>query len=207
MTTVAMPVALAIAAQVWGVRNYDSSFSNADTGSMQVGVFGPPRWKCSLTSEERIPQPADAALWRATILSMRGQVNCMAVYDRLRPQPRGTARGAWTAVGALAGAAQISINAGVGQAGKTLLQGDRIGVAQDSDDRQLLSVQADAVVGVDGVLVVTIEPVLRRALVAGSVVVWDRPTCRMRRTTNDAQWDTKGSGEGGFSLDLLESWE
>lgn len=193
--------------QVWGVRTFDLGFSNEDTGTSQVQVNGPARLTCALVSEEKIPVMAEAAAWRAAIHALNGRVNKLAVWDFLNPVPLGTARGAWTAGATAAGATSLQISMGLDQAGKTLLKGDYIGVNQ-TGHRQLLHVQADATANGAGVLVATFSPALRVPVAAGSAVVWNRPTCLMRRITNEASLGTgEGRTQGGFSLDLMESWE
>lgn len=207
MSVVALPQNLPVKSQTFGIRDFNLTFANGDTGASQVKVLAPQRYTCSLVSEERIPVLAQAAMWRALIHSLNGQVNQLAVFDYLNPVPRGTARGAWIAAAAAAGATSLSIEMGADQAGKTLLQGDWIGVNQGGGQRQLLHVQADAVANVSGVAVVSVKPALRVPLVAMSPVIWDRPTCLMRRTTADTSWSSQVRAQGGFSLDLMESWE
>ncbi|WP_208513537.1 hypothetical protein [Variovorax paradoxus] len=207
MSIVTLPPNLPVKRQDFGLQTFDLSFSSGDTGSTQVAVLAPPRRTCALVSEERIPSMSEAAQWRALAHALRGQVNVLAICDLLQPVPRGTARGTWTAMAALAGASSLSIQMGAAQAGKTLLQGDWIGVNQGSVQRQLLHVQADAVADAAGLIVVQIEPVLRVAVAAGSAVVWDRPTCLMRRTDTKSNWSSESRAQGGFSFDLMESWE
>ncbi len=87
--------------------------------------------------------------------------------------------------------------------------GDTLGInqASSSSAHQLLQVQADAVVGQDGQITVQIGVPLRQALLAGSAVAWDRPTCLMRSTADKTAWKSQRAYKGGFALDLLESWE
>jgi hypothetical protein len=204
---ITLPTSLPVKRQDFGVRSFDLAFANGDTGSSQVTVLAPPRHTCALVSEERIPVLSEAALWRSLVYSMDGQVNVLAVHDLLNPAPRGTARGAWTAAGAAAGATSMSINLGAAQANKTLLLGDWIGVNQTGAQRQLLHVQADAVANGAGVIVVQFKPALRVAVAAASAVVWDRPTCLMRNVATQNKWASEKRTQGGFSLDLMESWE
>lgn len=204
---IALPPTLPIEKQNWGTRNFDLTFENPDNAASQTAIFGPARWTCSLVSEERIPNMAEAAAWRTLVLALNGRVNQLAVYDLLNPVPRGTARGAWTAAAAELGATSLQINMGPGQAGKTLLQGDFIGVNQDALHRQLLHVQADAVANGAGVITVAFMPPLVRDVAGGSAVVWDRPTCLMRRTTSEMNWASVKRAQGGFGLDLLQSYE
>ncbi|CAN5439475.1 hypothetical protein BH10PSE18_BH10PSE18_19100 [soil metagenome] len=209
MTIVALPLALPIQSQVFGLQHYDVTNANEDTGSSQTRVQAPARRLCTISSEDRITVLAEAALWTSLMHAMDGQVNQVAVYSVLKPAPLGTARGAWTAAStAVAGASTLVINAGLGQVGKTVLQGDWIGVNQASTtDRQLLHVQSSAVVDNAGLVTVEFRAVLRVPVVAGSAIVWDRPTCLMRRTDSKTTWTDRRASQGGFTLDLIERWE
>jgi len=205
MAIVALPVDLLVSQHSFGVRRYDITFPGGDTGAVQTAVHGFPRRMCSLTSPPLISDE-DAARWRTLLHALDGRVNHLAVHDRLNPEPRGTARGAWTASAAGAGSAVMTINAGAAQAGKTLLAGDWIGVNQMSSGRQMLHVQADTTVDGNGWMLVSFKPVLRIAVAAGSVVVWQRPTCLMKSQSDEDSWSVSKGKQGGFSLDLLEQW-
>lgn len=207
MSIIQIPEDLSIQRQDFGFRNFDLTSEGGDTGAVQTSVLAPPRFTCSMVSNER-EEEEQAAAWRVLLHALRGRINSLAVYHVAQPAPRGTARGAWTTPGAAAGASTLLINAGIANAGATLLAGDYIGVNQLAVGRQLLHVQADAVANGAGILAVTFEPVLRLAVAAGAAVVWDRPTCLMRRTTSDTAWSQYGGElQGGFSLDLMESWQ
>lgn len=207
MSIVQIPEELSILRQDFGIRTFDFGFEGSDTGATQTVMRAPPRRTCSIVSNDR-ELMGEGAAWRVLLHALRGRVNSLAVYDITQPEPRGTARGAWTAGAAGAGSAVMTINAGVAQAGQTLLAGDWIGVNQQANGRQLLHVQADTAVDGNGWMLVTFEPVLRLAVAAGSAVAWQRPTCLMRRTSGETSWSTHpGEFEGGFSLDLMEDWQ
>ena len=92
----------------------------------------------------------------------------------LRPQPRGTMRGAPVLVGAHAqGAASLSITGGT--AGSTLLAGDMLGVGG-----LLLMVQIDVTLDGAGAGSVPITNRLRSAQSGGAAVTWDKPTALFR---------------------------
>ncbi|MDM0086749.1 MULTISPECIES: hypothetical protein [unclassified Variovorax] len=207
MSIIQIPEDLSIMRQDFGVKNFDLTSEGGDTGSVQTSVLGPPRFTCSIVSNDREEEDA-AAAWRVLMLALRGRINHLAVYDIARPHPRGSARGVWITAGGGAGVNSLAISIGADQAGATLLAGDYIGVNQASVGRQLLHVQADAIANAGGVMIVTFEPVLRLAVAAGSAVVWDRPTCLMKRTTSETSWSQHGGElQGGFSLDLMEAWQ
>ncbi len=207
MAVIAFPTNLRVAQQNWGQLRFDLNFAGGDAGAQQSRVLGPPRWRCSIIGETR-SAAADAALWRSLILSLRGRVNQLAIGDLLNVAPAGTARGTWTAAGAAAvGVTSLAIACGVGQAGRTILRGDWLGVNQSASNRQLLHVQADVTLDASGNGTVTFEPPLRAAVANGSAIVYDRPTCLMRVSTTDNGWTATRPFQGDFSLDLVESWE
>lgn len=206
MSIVALPPSLLVSQHSFGMRRYDLTFAGGDTGATQTAVLGWPRRTCSLSSPELI-RPEQAALWRTFLHSVAGRVNHVAVYDRLNPAPKGTARGNWLAAApASAGAKTLVIAAGSGQAGRTLLAGDLVGVNQQGTNRQVLHVQADSVVAGSGLVTISFEPALRIPVVAGSAVVWDAPTCLMKSESDADSWTVSRGFQGGFSLDLLEQW-
>lgn len=209
MSIIDWPLDLPVRSQDFGVDHFDLDFTNNDTGSGQVAILGPRRMTCAMTSEDAVPLER-AARWRALIFALGGRVNQVAIWDVLHPVPRGTVRGVLTAAQpASAGSTTLYIHAGQAQAGKTLLQGDWIGVHQASSDvsRQLLHVQASTVVDSQGLVTVQIGVPLRVALPASSPIAWERPTCLMRQTTTNNKWTSQRAGQSGFSMDLRERWE
>lgn len=206
MSVVTIPTGMLVKRQDFGTRDFGLEFSNADSGASQTAINGPPRMTCSLVSNDAMDR-SEAAVWRALVLSLKGRVNQLAVYDILNAAPRGTLRGSLTlAAAAAAGADSLRISAGATQAGRTLLAGDWIGVNQSGTNRQLLHVQGDATADAMGLIVVSVAPNLRVEAALGSTVVWDRPSCLMRRATQDNNWSSNGATQGSFSLDLVEEW-
>ena len=206
MTIVTLPPGMLVKRQDFGALDFSLDFSGGDGGGSQVVINGPPRWTCSLASNDLLDLD-EAAAWRAFLLSLKGRVNFLAVYDLLNPQPRGTLRGTPTvAITAPAGAETLTIFAGSVQAGKTLRLGDWIGVNQGGSNRQLLHVQADAAVDGSGYITVSVQPNLRIAASVGSAVIWDKPTCLMRRSDQETSWTSSGAVQGDFALELVERW-
>jgi hypothetical protein len=81
-----------------------------------------------------------------------------------------------------------------------------VGVNQAGTNRQLLHVQADAVADSSGTIVLSVANNLRVAVAAGTSVVWDKPTCLMRRDSQEAGWSSSGAVQGSFNLQLTEDW-
>jgi hypothetical protein len=208
MSIILIPAGLQKSSQAWGQKRFDQTFAGGDTGASQTRVLGPPRWTSNITSAAMLG-PEKAAIWRALIVSLRGRVNQLAVYNASNPLPRGTARGSIVVhTAAAAGSTAITFNGGSPNVGKSLLRGDWIGLSQDGARRQLVQIMGDDAFGADGLRAFSFEPALRWPVAAASAVVVDRPTCLMRQTTDDSSWNsTPAQLQGGFSLDLMESWE
>lgn len=141
-------------------------------GSEQASDLLNDRWTMSCALPD---SPHAWGAWReAFIASFRGQVNWVALWHFVRPEPRGTMRGSPTLVGAHAqGAASLSITAGT--AGGTLLAGDMLGVGG-----LLVMVQSDVTLNGSGAGTVAIVNRLRVAQSNGAAVTWNKPTALFR---------------------------
>lgn len=206
MAIITFPSTLAFVRQGWGQKRFDLGFENGDSGAQQTRILAPPRWLCSLNSDSELDRENSAA-WRALILSLQGRLNQLAMWDELNPAPRGTLRGSLTlAVATDPGARTLLVTGGPEQAYATLLAGDWIGVGSGVT-RQLVSVVEDVQADASGVISPTFTTPMRYVQALGSPVVWDRPTALFRMTAATSQWEARTVNQGGYSLDLMESWE
>lgn len=206
MAVITLPVGLIVDRQSWGQKRFDLRFQSGDSGAGQSRILAPPRWTTAISSIAGLPA-ADSAVWRAMVLALQGQINQLAVYDLSNPAPAGTLRGSLVlTAAAAAGATTISLTGGAGQAVKTLLAGDWLGIGAGST-RQLVSVAADVTTDASGSAVVAIAQPSRYLQASGSAVVWDKPTALFRVTGDTSNWQADGWLQGGYSLDLMESWE
>ena len=92
--------------------------------------------------------------------------------------------------------------------GATLLPGDWLQLGSGVGTSQLVKVVAAAQANDAARMDVTVEPPLRTAFAGGTVVTLDRPVAYYKQTSVP-QWSYKAGArlkEGGFALDLLESW-
>lgn len=154
-------------------RVFDSPFG----GSGQAIDLLNDRWLVSLSLPNK--KHADSAVVEAFIASLRGMTNTVALYHWVRKVPRGTMRGTPVVNPAAAGTDQIMI--GVSTAGETLKAGDLIGIGG-----MLLMVAEDCVENGSGGLPVKLANKLRRNLIAGEPVIWDRPAAIFRLASNSA---------------------
>ncbi len=204
MSIITIPAGLvAPASSTIGQARYDLTESSDSTGSEAARLLGPPRWSMSLRSIEAMT-PAQAGQWEAMLLQLRGRVNHLAAYDFGRPAPAGTLRGTPTLnASASAGATSIVLAA----SGATLLAGDWLQLGTGVGTSQLVKCVANAA-SAGATMTVTIEPPLRRTFSAGTAVAWDKPVAYFKQTSAPS-WSYRvgrNRREGGFVLDLLESW-
>ena len=187
---------------------YDMVENSDATGHAAARLFGPPRWKLALRSKDAFTL-AQAGAYEAVLLQLRGGVNHLSMYDPVRTAPAGTLRGTLTLNGAhSAGAVTLSITCGLGQAGYTLKAGDWLQIGSGLGTSQLVKVMADATANGSGIIAPTVEPPLRTAFSTGAAVTWDKPIAYYRQISSP-QWTYRPGmrmKQGGFALDLLESW-
>lgn len=206
MAIITLPTDLKISRQIWGQKRYDVSFQNGDTGAGQSRILAPPRWITNIVSPQAM-QITPSAAWRAMILDLKGRINQLAVHNINTPAPAGTLRGSLTLTAAAAQyVSTFTLTGGATQAFKTLLRGDWIGLGAGSQS-QLVSVSADAIADASGVMTVSIAQPLRYTQASGATVIWDKPTALFRVTGDASQWESQPLYQGGYSLDMLESWE
>lgn len=196
MSIIQVPTGLSVAAQTWRQQRNDVEFRSM-FGAQAQEASGP-LWSCTITSTSKRPE-----LWQAVLMQLRGKTNQLALWNMGRPQPLGTMRGSMTLGTTAQGATSLVITA-AGQASKTLLTGDYLGVGSGLT-QQVVMVCADATSNGSGVITVTTEPALRNAFASGAGVTWYRPCALFRRKDSTAQWDYEPGGiVKGMSLDLLE---
>lgn len=193
---------------------YDQVELSDATGHAAARIFGPPRWQVALRSVDAFSL-AEAGVYEAMLLQLRGGINHLALYDFVRSAPQGTMRGTLTLNGAhVAGQGTavlpLSVTGGAGQASTTLKMGDwlQIGSSGSPGASQLVKVVADATANGSGVIALTVEPPLRTAFSSGAAVTWDKPVAYYKQT-GKPQWSyrpNKVFKQSGFALDLLESW-
>lgn len=202
MSIITFPSTLKAAKMSWGEKRNDLEF-RSQFGAQAVELMGP-QWTVSL--EPPTLREADSGAWKSLLMRLRGRTNQLALWDFARPAPRGTMRGTMTLnAGAAQGATSLAIVA-AGEAGKTLVEGDLLGLGSGAT-QQVVMVVADATANGSGVIAVTIEPPLRNAFSGGAAVTWDKPKALFRRSTSASNWDyAPGLLATGFGIALIEDW-
>ena len=197
MSIIQVPAGLSVAAQSWAQQRNDFEFRSAF--GAQALEASAPLWLSAIMATPKRPE-----LWQALMLQLRGKTNQLALWNMGRPQPKGTMRGTMTLGTTAQGATALTINA-AGQAGKTLLAGDYLGVGAGLT-QQVVMVVADATASGAGVVSVVTEPALRNAFASGAGVTWYRPCALFRRKDSTSKWDYEPGVIKGMSLDLIEDW-
>jgi hypothetical protein len=173
-------------------------------GGTQSLEGGAPIWGVDLTgvSEDRVT----ARQFEVFVESLEGFRNQLALWNLENPVPAGTMRGTMT-LGAPAaqGAVSLSIAAGVGQAGKTILKGDLLGLGTDIT-QQVVRAAADATADGSGNIVVPIGTPIRNAFASGASVTWDKPKALFRQRTLYEGNEYTVDGAKPWVLSLIEDW-
>jgi hypothetical protein len=197
MAIITIPTGFSVARQTWEQQRMDVEFRSMFGAQAVEGAA--PLWATTITSSLKRPE-----LWQALMMQLRGRTNQVALWNFARPAPKGTMRGTMTAAATAQGATAMTITA-AGQASKTLLTGDFLGVGSGLT-QQVVMLTADATSNASGVITVTFEPALRNALAAGAAVAWDRPKALFRRTESKAGWESEPGVTKPMSLSFLEDW-
>jgi hypothetical protein len=194
MTAFALPSWLGADGFSLNLDTTQRSFASPFGGSEQVIDLGSDRWKATLSASPRTY--AEAAALEALINSMRGMTNTLAIYHLLRPQPRGTMRGAPLTNGVAVGAQAVYIFT---DPGATLLAGDMLGAGG-----LLFQVAADSVANGAGEFLVPIVNRVRRTLSALTPVVWDKPAAPFRLASKPVVQFVPGYAQG-VAMDFVEA--
>lgn len=183
----------------------DAVSSSDPTGSAQTRVYGVPKWGLSLVSPT-VMNDRRAGAWKALTLMLRGSVNRVAAYDPSRPVPLGTLRGAPTLSAVVAkGDVTAQINAGPGQAGKTIEVGDLLGIGTGFGTSQLVCAVQPATADGSGLLTLRFEAPARRDYAAGTAIVLIRPRAYFMRAQGRAEWGAYSRlRTNSMSIDLVE---
>ena len=201
MSVITFPESLKVARCSWGQQRNDVAFRSG-FGAQSVELSSP-LWVVTL--EASPGRERDGGGWQALGMQLRGQTVQLELWNHARPVPLGTMRGTMTLNSAAAqGATTLSIVA-TGQASKTLLQGDFLGIG-DGLTQQVVMVVSDATSDGSGIISVTVEPGLRNAFLSGEAVTWDKPKALFRRVNSKFGWQNYAAVVEGFTLDLLEDW-
>lgn len=200
MSVIALPDDLCTSMFRWKLKR--NQIASVSTFSSQAIESAPAQWLCSMTG---VPEyTRDAILLETFLESLNGYRNQVAVYDRKAPVPAGDMRGTMTlAADAADGALTLSITAGGGQAGKTLLRGDLIGIGAGLT-QQVLRLSANAVANGSGVITVTLNQPLIGAFSTGESVRWDRPEALFRQVQDNAGIEYVPMIGQPWALDLVE---
>lgn len=234
IVTPSATVLATLGGQGFGQQRFDVAETSGETGDTAINAGAPARWTCTLRSAAWLTL-AEAAEWEAMLLRLRGGINHLAVYDVLRPAPRGTMRGAPVLGAAVArgdGTAVLTNVVGTLNTGDWLQFGTGVGTSQLV---KLLEPVASAVLTptsagwvnnaaaaatwvnnaaaaatwwLGGTVTITFDAVAREDFAVGTAVVWDKPVgyYGMGNTTTSWQAGSNGPTLAGYAFDGVEQW-
>jgi hypothetical protein len=201
MAIITLPIGLKYNTFSWGIIDYEMEETSDSTGDTSARVLGPSRWTAHLASQDDMTL-AEASKWEYLQLMLKGG-NVLALYDVVRPQPIGTLRGSPVLQ---SGVAVGDTSAIISSAGGGVKQGDWLGFNSGFGSSQLVKIMADAD-PVSGVLTIQFQQPVRKAFVTGAAVTWSKPVAYFKKSNRQStlgQYTNQGTGQGGFSIDLVE---
>lgn len=205
---VTIPTSLKFGSFEMSTQTFDMDEVSDLTGSTDTVIYGHPRWRISMSAMDDMSLD-DASEWEYITLALRGKANRLAVYDPVRIQPEGTMRGSPTLNASIGqGDTSFVINAGSGQAGKTLKRGDLLQIGTGLGTSQLVKVATTMTLNGSGVGTVEFNNYARRTFSSGTAVIWDRPVTyfgNMNKPTGP-NYARNSLLVSGFAFDLLEQW-
>lgn len=207
MSVITWPAGLYPQKMTFQQRRNDIEFRAVGFGA-QAHEMSAPLWEIMIALPATFKDgDSEAGQWKSLMMKLKGKINQLAMYDPVRPAPLGTMRGTMTlSTGILQGATSMSIDAGVGQAGKTFKAGDPLGLGSGTT-QQVVIVTDDATANGSGIISVNFEPPIRSAFSLGASVTWDKPCALFRAVESPAKWDyTGGTVVAGGTLHFLEDW-
>lgn len=206
MAVILMPPAMARAVECSiGQITHNVAEVSETTGAQSERLLGPPQWTMALRSASHMTLD-EAAWWECTLLRLRGGVNVLAAWDPVRAIPRGSLRGTPTVLDAQRGGAGVTLG-GI-TPGQTLAMGDWLQIGGGFTTSQLVKVVQPATAGGDGQMGVYIEPPIRQAIATGSPATVERALgyYRVQGSLRSAYQAGGKYKQGGFALDLVETW-
>jgi hypothetical protein len=178
-------------------RRSESALSGAvQTLSMPGSKWG---WDFDFPANRNADRPG----FEAFFTKLDGTEHRVRLWDFWRPRPRGSCNLAGVTIAIAAGQFARSLVLDGCGAGKTLLEGDWLGLPGG----QLVMVVEGGVANGSGRMAVGVRSMLRRALAAGGAVTLDRPTALYTRTEADiALPRNPGFSQRAFSVSFIETF-
>lgn len=203
MSVITLSETIKVARFRWGQLRSDLSFGVGGVFGTQTVWIGHPLWRVSFEAPDDLE--SDSGEWASLCMNLEGATNQLAMWHKGRPVPRGTMRGTMTLnSSASQGTTTLSIVAS-GQNGKTLLNGDYLGLGS-GQTQQVVMVTSNAASDGSGVISVNIKPPLRNTFLASDPVTWNKPKALFRCQTKEWGADYSAAIVSGFSLQFIEDW-
>lgn len=181
----------------WSLVPNTQSFGSPLSGAVQTVEMPGARWKASFMLENLVE--ADAAVFQAFMMRLRGRAGRFALHNFARQRPRGTLSGTPLVMGASQTGTTLIIDGCA--VGATLLAGDYFGV-----NGELKMVVADAAANGSGQMTLTLEPPMRASPADNAALTLVQPTATFMLATDELKWNTQPGKFSSFPIDCVEAW-
>ena len=217
-------------------RTYSMDEMSDSNGDTATRIMSPPRWGLRIAAPSNGVSLAQAALWEAMVLQLRGSVNHLEAYDIVRQAPRGSFRSNFATLAADAAAHDTSIVIAGAMSGgpdmdnillddaqvlldakfmglssieqtNTLSRGDWLQIGNGLGG-QLVKATEDAMAVLGGTITVEFEAPLRNDYAAGTPVRLNRALGYYKAVSPVSSWSYRAGWNTlmGYELELLEQW-
>lgn len=195
---ITLPATPSIRVARWGLRSNTTVYVSALSRVQQVVSRPGQVWVCSIELPT-IGSVADAAEWRASLLSLRGRQGTFYLGDPIyNNNPRGTAGGTPLVNGA-SQAGNTLVTDGW-SAAATFLKGDYFTLG---NNLHMLTENVTATGG--GAATLTFEPTLRISPANNAALDISTPKAAFRLTSDESFWDENPGPFWGMTFDAVEA--
>ncbi len=196
-----LPTVTGFTTQNFGLQRVISVTSSPFTKQEQVYEHDGQQWKATFSLPPMLK--ANAAVWLAFLLSLRGRRGTFKIGDQDRKTIQGTATGTARVNGASQVGNKVALDGFTASRSNVFKAGDYIQI-----NSYLYMVMEDVSANGSGEADVKIEPSLRQGIETiadDTVVIYTNTTTLMRLDSNDTNWDTDRVSKYGISFSCSEA--
>ncbi len=186
----------------WGLSANTRVFESPLNRSTQTVEAPGARWFATLNFNTL--NDSDATTMRVFLTQLRGMSGRFYLYDHSRQTPLGNPSGSPTVSGALQTGNSLVTAGWPASTTGLLLPGDYIGI-NNGQELKLVTQQVDS--DASGNATIIFEPPIRNSPGDGTAIVYNKPTCIMRLSSDDASiWSVTPSGLHSLSVSCVEAF-
>lgn len=199
MTTLSLPSSPAFSSAHFALASNALQFQSPLNGTTQTVEFPGAKWQLTATLPPM--QRAEAAVWQAFLMQLRGTAGRFYAGDPYARTPRGTALGTPLVNGASQTGNTLATDGWTINQTQLLLPGDYFQVGTE-----LKMITAVASSNGSGQATLAFEPPLRASPADNAALVVNSPVCIMRLADPVSGWDIAEAGYYGFTFAAIEAF-